>query len=123
MEKPEHEKVKDAATSLHCRQLFINASSGPSIIHQCADNKGGEGCSPRCCFTKVMTMKPDGRGGGGVWRWSGGDLAFREWMEKEEEGRAGEGWWERGHKENKPSGLIAPAVELPFLMRPPLPAV
>lgn len=62
VETPEHEKVKDSATSLHCRQLFINAFSGPSIIHQCANNKGGEGCSPRCCFTKVMTMKPDGRG-------------------------------------------------------------
>lgn len=47
--------------------------------------------------------------GGGL----GGALAFGWWMEKE-------GGRERGHKEYKPSGLSAPAVELSILMRPPL---
>lgn len=53
----------------------------------------------------------------------GGTLAFGRRVKKEEEDGEIGGGRERGHKENKPSGLSAPAVELSFLMRPPLPAV
>lgn len=73
-------------------------------------------------LTKVMTMKPDGRAWGGgcggrgregenfsLWTADGG------WRMKEEEEAAG--------RDNRPSGISTPAVELSFLMRPPRPAV